>query len=129
MADIGPEDVTDEVRSTLLFLKEKGMRLAIGSSSKNAKYILKQVGLFDWFDAISDGTNIVKSKPDPEVFIKAAAFLNLPSASCLVVEDACAGVDAAKAGGMKAAGVGDAYFYDKTDYPLKKLSDLKEIWH
>ncbi|MCM1242746.1 MAG: beta-phosphoglucomutase [Roseburia sp.] len=122
-----PEDVTKEVRDTLAELRKRGYRLALGSSSKNAGFILEKTGLTDAFDEISDGTNITHSKPDPEVFMKAAEFLNIPAAECMVVEDAYAGIDAAKAGGMKAAGIGEAFSYEKTDYPIKELSDLLKI--
>ena len=87
-----PDDVTKEVRDTLTKLREKGYKLAIGSSSKNAKFILEKVELKDAFDAISDGNNITKSKPDPEVFLKAAEYLGLPPKACMVVEDAEAGI-------------------------------------
>ena len=100
-----PDDVTKEVRDTLTKLREKGYKLAIGSSSKNAKFILEKVELKDAFDAISDGNNITKSKPDPEVFLKAAEYLGLPPKACMVVEDAEAGIEAAKKGGMYAAGI------------------------
>ena len=93
-----PDDVTKEVRDTLTKLREKGYKLAIGSSSKNAKFILEKVELKDAFDAISDGNNITKSKPDPEVFLKAAEYLGLPPKACMVVEDAEAGIEAAKKG-------------------------------
>ncbi len=122
-----PEDVTDEVRDTLKELRRRGYKLSLGSSSKNAKFILEKIDLLDAFDAISDGTNITKSKPDPEVFLKAAEFLQTDPAECLVVEDAFAGIDAAKAGGMLAAGIGDAKDYEKTDYPLNTFSDLLHI--
>lgn len=102
-----PDDVTKEVRDTLTKLREKGYKLAIGSSSKNAKFILEKVELKDAFDAISDGNNITKSKPDPEVFLKAAEYLGLPPKACMVVEDAEAGIEAAKKGGMYAAGIGE----------------------
>ena len=75
---MGPDDVTAEVRETLAELRNRGYKLSIGSSSKNAKLILRQVRLMDAFDAISDGSNISKSKPDPEVFIKAAEYLDVP---------------------------------------------------
>ena len=119
-----PEDVAKEVRDTLQTLREKGYLLAIGSSSKNAKFILKKVGLLDAFDAISDGTNITRSKPDPEVFVKAAEFLEVEPKDCMVVEDARAGIDAAKAGGMYAAGIGGAATYEKTDISLETFADL-----
>lgn len=122
-----PADVTDEVRATLKTLRERGYKLAIGSSSKNARFILGQVGLLDEFDAISDGNNITNSKPDPEVFLKAAEYLGEEPEHCIVVEDAYAGVDAAKAGGMRAAAIGDAASYEKADYILNTFGDLLKI--
>lgn len=122
-----PDDVADEVRDTLKELRARGYKLAIGSSSKNAKFILDKVELREYFDAISDGTNITNSKPDPEVFLKAAEFLGENPEDCLVVEDAFAGIDAAKAGNMKSAGIGDAFAYDKTDYPINSFKDLLVI--
>lgn len=119
-----PEDVSSEVRSTLKELQNRGYLLAVGSSSKNAKFILAKVDLLHAFDAISDGTNITRSKPDPEVFLKAAEFLGAAPEECYVVEDAQAGIDAAKAGGMQAIGIGEAGTYDKTDVPISKFKEL-----
>ena len=122
-----PDDVTKEVRDTLTKLREKGYKLAIGSSSKNAKFILEKVELKDAFDAISDGNNITKSKPDPEVFLKAAEYLGLPPKACMVVEDAEAGIEAAKKGGMYAAGIGEAAKSINADKSLKTFSELVDI--
>ena len=122
-----PDDVTKEVRDTLTKLREKGYKLAIGSSSKNAKFILEKVELKDAFDAISDGNNITKSKPDPEVFLKAAEYLGLPPKACMVVEDAEAGIEAAKKGGMYAAGIGEAAKSINADESLKTFSQLVDI--
>lgn len=122
-----PDDVTKEVRDTLTKLREKGYKLAIGSSSKNAKFILEKVELKDAFDAISDGNNITKSKPDPEVFLKAAEYLGLPPKACMVVEDAEAGIKAAKKGGMYAAGIGEAAKSINADESLKTFSELVYI--
>jgi beta-phosphoglucomutase len=119
-----PADVTDQVRQTLQKLREGGYQLAIGSSSKNTRFILEKVGLLDFFDAISDGNNIKNSKPDPEVFLKAAEYLQTEPTHCLVVEDAYAGIDAAKAGGMVAAAIGDAASYEKADIVLTSFADL-----
>ena len=105
---MSPRDLSDEVKNTLDTLRQRGYKLAIGSSSKNTKKILKQIGLDGYFDAVSDGTNITKSKPDPEVFIKAAEMVEEKPENCLVVEDALAGIDAAYAGGFISAGIGDA---------------------
>lgn len=123
-----PDDVEDSVRTTLAELRARGYKLSVGSSSRNARFILEKVAMLDAFDAISDGTNITKSKPDPEVFLKAAEFLNLYPSECIVVEDALAGVDAAKAGGMKAAGIGDARTYEKADYPINNITELLDIF-
>jgi beta-phosphoglucomutase len=122
-----PADVAQEVRDTLKELHNKGYKLAIGSSSKNAKFILEKVELLEAFDAISDGNNITNSKPDPEVFIKACEYIDEKAGDCIVVEDAYAGVDAAKAGGMLAAAIGDATSYDKADFVLTTFSDLLKI--
>ena len=108
LMQMSPADLPDEVKSTLDALRVRGLKLAIGSSSKNAKLILGRIGLGDYFDAISDGTNITHSKPHPEVFLKAAEMLGLEPGSCLVVEEARAGVDAAVAGGFDSAGIGEA---------------------
>ncbi len=127
LSTMTPADVKDEVRKTLAELRNRGYKLAIGSSSKNAKFILQQVGLTDAFDAISDGTNISKSKPDPEVFLKAAQFLGAEPEECWVVEDAYAGIDAAKNAGMKAIGIGDASSYEKADERIASFSELLSI--
>ena len=122
-----PSDVSNAVRKTLADLHERGYKIALGSSSRNAKIILKKVALEEAFDAISDGTNISKSKPDPEVFLKAAEYLDLQPEECIVVEDAYAGIDAAKAGNMQAVGIGEAYSYAKADYHIKKIEELLTI--
>ena len=118
----------NDVRETLKTLRQCGYLLSVGSSSKNAKLILERTELTGCFDAISDGTNITRSKPDPEVFVKAAEFLGLPCERCAVVEDAHAGIDAAKAAGMLAVGIGPAASYEKTDCPITNFSDLKGLF-
>jgi len=123
-----PADVTDEVRLTLKELKKRGYLLSIGSSSKNARFILDKVELTDYFDAISDGNNITQSKLDPEVFLKASEFLGLKACECAVVEDAYAGIDAAKAGNMCAVAIGDATSYEKVDYTITCFGDLLKLF-
>ena len=122
-----PADVTEDVRRTLAELHNRGYKLALGSSSKNAKFILEKVQLLDAFDAISDGTNITKSKPDPEVFLKAAEMLGEKPENCLVVEDALAGIDAAYAGDFQSAGIGDAAGHSQVTYPIQAFKDLLSI--
>lgn len=121
------KDLSSEVKETLDKLREKGIRLAIGSSSKNAVFILGQIGLKDYFDAISDGNNISKSKPDPEVFLKASAFIGLSPDKCLVVEDAAAGIEAAQKGGFDSVGISEASQHPGTTYPIKTFSGLLNI--
>ena len=121
-----PEDVSEEVRETLAELRKRGYKIALGSSSKNAKTILNYVNLTEAFDQISDGTIITKSKPDPEVFLKAAELLDEKPENCMVVEDAIAGIQAGISGGMKTAAIGAATACDLSDCKLEKLSDL--LW-
>lgn len=127
LKQMNPADLSEEVKTTLDALRNRGYKLAIGSSSKNAPFILQQLGLGDYFDAISDGNNITRSKPDPEVFVKAAQMLCMPCEECLVVEDAVSGAQAGHAGGMKVACVGDAAREKAGDYNLTSFAELLEV--
>ena len=127
LENMSTKDLSDEVKNTLDELRHRGYKLAIGTSSKNTKKILKQIGLVDYFDAISDGTNITKSKPDPEVFLKAADMVEEKPQNCLVVEDAAAGIDAACAGGFLSAGIGDAAAHEGVTYPIRTFGELLSI--
>lgn len=122
-----PKDVTEDVRRTLAEIRRRGYGIALGSSSKNARFILERVNLLEAFDKISDGTNITKSKPDPEVFLKAAEYLGEKPENCLVVEDSEAGIEAGILGNMKTAAIGDAVNCGKADYNLECFSDLLKI--
>lgn len=127
LAQMSPADLSGEVKSTLDELRARGYLLAIGSSSKNAPFILQQIGLGGYFDAVSDGNNISRSKPDPEVFLKAAQMLRVEPGACLVVEDAVSGAEAAHGGGMKAACVGDASKAGAGDWNMNSIRELLEI--
>lgn len=127
LGNMTEKDLSEEVRTTLDALRGMGLKLAIGSSSKNTKFILSRIGLGEFFDAISDGTNITRSKPDPQVFQMAAQFLGLEPAQCLVVEDAEAGIAAAVAGGFDSAGLGEAAACGKATYAMQSFSDLLKI--
>jgi beta-phosphoglucomutase len=107
---LSPDEALPGARSLLEALKRRGFRLAVGSSSRNAPLIMKKVDLCGFFDAVADGNDITRSKPDPEVFLLAAERLGLDPAHCLVIEDAEAGVDAARAAGMRCIGIGDPVF-------------------
>lgn len=127
LAQMSKKDLADDVKDTLDAIKAKGIRIAIGSSSKNAKFILSRIGLSDYFDAISDGDNITRTKPDPQVFTMAAEFLGLNPSRCLVVEDAEAGIMAGKTGGFDTAAIGSATKCPYATYRLSTFSDLKAI--
>lgn len=127
LKNMTPEDLSPEVKDTLDALRRAGAILAIGSSSKNAGFILERLGLGDYFDAISDGNNITNSKPDPEVFVKAAQFVGQEPKDCLVVEDAKAGLEAAIAGGMDCAAIGDAVKCGLGTYDLDTFADLLKV--
>lgn len=119
-----PSDILPGVKNFLIDLKNTNYKIAIGSSSKNAGTILERIGFDNFFDAVVDGTKISKSKPDPEVFIKAAEELNVDPANCLVFEDAAAGIEAAKKAGMLAIGVGEYNNLSKAD---KVIPDFQNI--
>jgi len=127
LVNMSPKDVSEDTLYALKTLKEKGIKLAIGSSSKNTKFILTQIGLIDMFDKIVDGNDIVHSKPDPEVFNKANERLGLPKNECLVIEDAYAGIDAANASEQKSVGIGEASKYEKATFHINKLSDILNL--
>ncbi|MDE5803623.1 MAG: beta-phosphoglucomutase [Lachnospiraceae bacterium] len=127
LGEMTAADLSGEVWETLEQLRGKGLKLAIGSSSRNAKLILGRLGLKDYFEAVSDGTNIAKSKPNPEVFLKAAEFLHIEPDKCLVVEDAKAGIEAAKNGGFDSAGIGEAAASKDVTYAISSFGDLLKI--
>ena len=122
-----PGDLSKEVRMTLHTLRQRGYLLAIGSSSKNTRQILNQLGLEDFFDAVADGTQITKSKPDPEVFLLACAMLGVSPENTIVIEDAESGVRAAKAGRFRVIGIRSDGNDPMADITIKKLSNLTEI--
>ena len=127
LAQMSPADLPEDVKTTLLELRRRGLKLAIGSSSKNTPFILQQLGLESFFDAVSNGNNITRSKPDPEVFLKAAQMLELAPECCLVVEDATAGAEAGKRGGMDVACVGDAAQAKAGTYNLSSVAELLDV--
>jgi beta-phosphoglucomutase len=121
---LSPNDILPGVINLLLSLKAKHIKIAIGSSSKNTPFILKQIGLTANFDAIADGNGIKNSKPDPEVFLLAAEKLGVRPEECVVIEDAQAGIDAAIAAGMIAVGVGSAANCFNAHIKLTDLSNV-----
>lgn len=123
LKDLKPADVLPGTADTLKHLRQKGIRIGIGSVSKNTPEILKRTGLSALVDAVSSGLDITHSKPHPEVFLVGARKLDLPPGSCLVVEDADAGIEAAKAAGMLSLGVGPAAQNPRSDFHAGSLAE------
>jgi beta-phosphoglucomutase len=125
--NLSPNDIAPEVKETLFAVRAAGVKIAIGSSSKNTKLILDRLGLETFFDAISDGTDVIHAKPNPEVFLIAAARMAVDPNKCLVVEDATSGILAAKAAGMDSAVIGEAAEVGLANYKLTRLPELLKI--
>jgi beta-phosphoglucomutase len=121
---IGPEEILPGAAEFLRSVRAQGIKVALGSASKNAVLILERIQLLDQFDAIVDGNKVSKAKPDPEVFLKAAEELAVPASHCIVFEDAVAGVQAARNAGMKVVGIGSAAVLDQAHFVLPNFADL-----
>jgi len=119
---LSPADILPGAMEVLKGLRARGVKVAIASSSRNSPTILTRIGLAEFFDATADGNDITRSKPDPEVFLIAARRLGMDPASCLVVEDAAAGVEAAVAGGMKCLALGAAAGHPQATRSAKDLT-------
>jgi len=121
---IGPEEILPGAAEFLTSVRAQGIKVALGSASKNAVLILERIQLLDQFDAIVDGNKVSKAKPDPEVFLKAAEELAVPASACIVFEDAVAGVQAARNAGMKVVGIGSASVLDQAHFVLPNFAGL-----
>ena len=128
LAAMTPEDLSPETLAVLRALRRRGYLLAIGSSSRNARQILERLGLGDFFDAVADGTQITRSKPDPEVFLLAASLLGVRPGEAVVVEDAASGVQAARSGGFRVIGLCSAGHDPGGEVSVEGLSQLLAIF-
>mgnify|MGYP000210640198 CR=1 FL=1 len=106
LEQITPADFLPGAWELLQAIKARGLKVAIGSASRNTMRVLTRLGIADFFDGISDGHSVVRAKPAPDVFIYAAGRVGVPVAQCVVIEDAESGVQGALAGGMVAVGIG-----------------------
>jgi len=125
---IGKMDTSEilvDVPRVLDFLLENKQGVSLGSASKNARVILEKIHLLSKFEAIVDGTNVTKAKPDPEVFIQAAKLLNVACENCIVFEDSVAGVQAANAANMISIGIGDKEVLHEADFVFKDFSEIE----
>jgi len=118
------DDLLPGTKSFIIDAKDHVIKIALGSASKNAAYILKKLGISQLFDARIDGTMVSNAKPDPEVFIKGAQLLGLKASNCLVFEDAQAGIDAAKNAGMRCIGIGDSNILHSADKVVGGLDQI-----
>jgi beta-phosphoglucomutase len=119
-----PNEVLEGVPEFLDELKANNIKIALGSASKNSKLILERINMLHYFDAIIDGNNITKGKPDPQVFQMGADATNCEPEECVVFEDALAGVQAGKAGGMKVIGVGSGEILKEADFVISSFKEM-----
>ena len=117
-------EILPDVPKILNYLKEKKHPIALGSASKNARPILEKVGLLSYFDAIVDGNNVTKAKPDPEVFLLAAKQLNVAPEECVVFEDAVAGIQAANSAKMVSIGIGNHKILSEATYNFNDFTEI-----
>ena len=125
-------EILPDVPRVLDFLKERNIPIALGSASKNAQPILEKVGLLHYFDAIVDGNDVTKAKPDPEVFLLAAKKLGVKAENCIVFEDAVAGIEAANSAKMTSIGIGDKNVlseaqFNFTDFTKISTAFIKDL--
>jgi beta-phosphoglucomutase len=117
-------EILPGAKDYLLQLRERGVKIALGSASKNAELILENLGIRALFDAVIDGNKAMKSKPDPQVFLLGAQAVGIAPSDCVVYEDAAAGIEAANAGGMYAVGIGRAENLPRADLVVPGLYAL-----
>jgi beta-phosphoglucomutase len=127
LSNIDESDVLPGALDVVRWLRRRSIRCAIGSASKNAPLIVERLGILSLFDAIVDGNKVDRPKPDPEVFLVAAEELGLPALTCVVFEDAQAGILAARAAGMSAVGVGRREDLESADWVVPNLVDIGEL--
>ena len=120
------EDTLPGVENFILRNKAAGRKIVLGSASKNAMMVLENIQLMDVFDAIMDGNNVNTAKPDPEVFLKGAQAVNSHPSNCIVFEDAIAGVQAAKNGGMFCIGIGDESVLQAADWVVPGIGSIDQ---
>ena len=128
-----PDEILPGVIRFLDELHNGGILIALGSASKNAMSILDKIKIANKFDAVIDGNKVSKAKPDPEVFIKGAIELGIKPQDCLVFEDAQAGIDAARNGGMHVIGIGQPENLKNADFVIPGFETLNldqlKLWY
>lgn len=125
LARITPADLLEGVAEFLAQARERGIKLGLGSASKNARDVLNGLGITDQFDAIGDGHSVSRTKPAPDLFVWVAGRLNVPPAECVVFEDAEAGIAAGRECGMYTVGIGDPARVGAADLIVPNLASLQ----
>jgi beta-phosphoglucomutase len=123
-----PKEILPGALTFLHELKATGIKIALGSASKNAGMILERVQMASLFDAVIDGNKITHAKPDPEVFLLGAQEINVSPSQCVVFEDAAAGIDAAINAGMKCVGVGSPVILHRAQIIISGFQCFKWIY-
>lgn len=124
VAEMKPDEIFPGVTALIRELRGAGIKVGLASSSKNAREVIRLLGIADEFDAIVEGNMIAHTKPHPEIFLKTAELLGVAPEVCVVVEDAEAGVEAALAAGMKCVGIGSPAALAKADAVFPKTGDI-----
>jgi beta-phosphoglucomutase len=119
-----PDEILPGAREFVQACRNAGIKTALGSASKNSMMILEKIGMVDMFDAIIDGNKVALPKPNPEVFLKGAEAVGVAPDACVVFEDAIAGIEAAKEGGMKAVGIGSPQVLTEADLVVSGLHEM-----
>jgi beta-phosphoglucomutase len=119
-----PDEILPGSLEFISELKNAGIKVALGSASKNTPLILERLGIEKLFDAVADGNIISKAKPDPEVFLAAAKMLGVAPEDCVVFEDALAGVEAALNAGMLCVGIGSEKILTEANYVVSGLDKI-----
>jgi len=123
--EVSPRDWLPGARELLAELRAAGYKTALGSASKNARQVIEALGATDLLDAISDGHSVQRQKPAPDLFLHAADQLGLAPAECVVVEDAAAGIEAARAGGFRTVGIGPRERVGEAEAVLASLEGVR----
>lgn len=127
LENLTPQDLLPGIGDCLQDLQKRGIKIGLASSSQNAGLIIKKLGLKPYFEAMVDPRSLSKGKPDPEIYLKAAAALGLTPAKCAGVEDARAGLEAIRAAGMTAIALGQSLEQVPADYHLSSTKDLAKV--
>lgn len=123
LGKLTPDNILEGIPAFLAEIRDMGGKLVIGSSSKNARYVIDYLQLTDTFDAIVDGTNVDQGKPDPGIFLQGAEAVGAEAGECIVFEDAAAGVKAANAAGMLCVGVGSEELLGDADLVISTFKN------